>query len=74
MRRGYSEGLIPASQVIQTQQQQATLRTAFLNATASYLQALVDLETATASSPFLKKDFLEERTAEQRRSTSHDAK
>lgn len=59
VRKGYDEGLIPATQVIQVQQQQTTLRSSFLTATANYLQALVDLETATASSPFLKKDFLQ---------------
>ena len=63
VRKGYGEGLIPATQVIQVQQQQTTLRASFLTATANYLQALVDLETATASSPFLKKDFLQDRTA-----------
>lgn len=62
VRKGYAEGLLPATQVIQVQQQQAALRTSFLTATANYLQALVDLETATASSPFLNKDFLQERT------------
>jgi cobalt-zinc-cadmium efflux system outer membrane protein len=63
VRKGYNEGLIPATQVIQVQQQQTTLRASFLSATANYLQALVDLETATASSPFLKKDFLQDRSA-----------
>ncbi|MBA2430683.1 MAG: TolC family protein, partial [Chthoniobacterales bacterium] len=53
VRRGYSDGLIPPTQVIQVQQQQGALRSAFLSATATYLQALVDLETATASSPYL---------------------
>lgn len=60
VRKGYNEGLIPATQVIQVQQQQTTLRTSLLTANANYLQALVDLETATASSPFLKKDFLQQ--------------
>jgi outer membrane protein TolC len=60
VRKGYDEGLIPAAQVIQVQQQQTTLRTSLLTANANYLQALVDLETATASSPFLKKDFLQQ--------------
>lgn len=67
VRKGYNEGLIPATQVIQVQQQQTTLRSSFLTATANYLQALVDLETATASSPFLKKDFLQETTVESRK-------
>lgn len=59
VRKGYNEGLIAPTQVIQAQQQRATLRTAFLVASTNYLQALVDLETATASSPFLKKDFFQ---------------
>ena len=71
VRKGYNEGLIPATQVIQVQQQQTTLRSSFLSATANYLQALVDLETATASSPFLKKDFLQEATAIDSRTHSH---
>jgi outer membrane protein, heavy metal efflux system len=71
LRRGYDEGLIPATQVIQVHQQQATLRNTFLTATANYLQALVDLETATASSPYLKKDFLEHRTQVERRTTTY---
>ena len=57
VRKGYAEGLVAPTQIIQAQQQRATLRTAFLGANTSYVQALVDLETATASSPFLKKDF-----------------
>jgi len=64
VRKGYDEGLLPATQVIQVQQQQTTLRSSFLTATGNYLQALVDLETTTASSPFLKKDFLEQRSAD----------
>lgn len=71
VRKGYSEGLIPATQVIQVQQQQTTLRASFLAATANYLQALVDLETATASSPHLKKDFLQERSAVELRKNSY---
>jgi len=71
VRNGYNEGLIPATQVIQVQQQQTTLRSSFLTATGNYLQALVDLETATASSPFLKKDFLQEATAGESRNHSY---
>jgi cobalt-zinc-cadmium efflux system outer membrane protein len=71
VRKGYNEGLIPATQVIQVQQQQTTLRSSFLSATANYLQALVDLETATASSPFLKKDFLQGGTAIDSRTHSY---
>jgi cobalt-zinc-cadmium efflux system outer membrane protein len=62
IRRGYAEGLLAPAQVIQAQQQRATLRSAFLSANTNYLEALVELETATASSRFLKKDFLIERT------------
>jgi cobalt-zinc-cadmium efflux system outer membrane protein len=62
IRRGYEEGLLAPAQVIQAQQQRATLRSAFLSANTNYLEALVELETATASSRFLKKDFLIERT------------
>ena len=71
VRKGYDEGLIPVTQVIQVQQQQTTLRSSFLTAMANYLQALVDLETATASSPFLKKDFLQEATAVDSRKRSY---
>jgi outer membrane protein TolC len=71
VRNGYNEGLIPPTQVIQIQQQQTTLRSSFLTATANYLQALVDLETATGSSPFLKKDFLQGTTAVDSRSHSY---
>jgi outer membrane protein, heavy metal efflux system len=71
VRKGYNEGLIPATQVIQVQQQQTTLRSSFLTATANYLEALVDLETATASSPFLKKDFLRDGTSTDSRKNSY---
>ena len=57
VRKGYNEGLVAPTQIIQVQQQRATLRTSFLGAKTSYIQTLVDLETATAGSPFLKKDF-----------------
>ena len=57
LRKGYAEGLVAPTQIIQAQQQRAALRTLFLSANTSYVQTLVDLETATASSPFLNKDF-----------------
>ena len=59
MRKGYAEGLVAPTQIIQAQQQRATLRTSYLGAYTTYVSALVDLETASAGSPFLKKDFLE---------------
>ena len=71
MRKGYNEGLIAPTQIIQAQQQRATLRTSFLSANTSYLQALIDLETATASSPFLKKDFLTTRSVRETRASSY---
>lgn len=70
LRTGYAEGLVAPTQIIQAQQQRATLRTAFLTASTNYFQALVDLETATASSPFLKKDFLTTQTVRQARVNS----
>lgn len=70
LRTGYAEGLVAPTQIIQAQQQRATLRTAFLTASTNYFQALVDLETATASSPFLKKDFLTTQTVRQVRVNS----
>ena len=66
VRKGYAEGLVAPPQIIQAQQQRATLRTSFLAANTSYIQALVDLETATASSPFLKKDFFIPRESRQK--------
>lgn len=63
VRKGYSEGLVQPVQIIQAQQQRATLRTSYLVGYVSYVSALVDLETASASSPFLKKDFLQSHTS-----------
>ena len=71
VRKGYAEGLVAPTQIIQAQQQRATLRTSFLNANTTYIQTLVDLETATASSPFLKKDFLTTQRARETRVRSY---
>ena len=62
LRKGQAEGLIEPTQLIQAQQQRATLRTSYLGAYTTYVSALVDLETSSASSPFLRKDFLQSRT------------
>ena len=59
---GQREGLIQPTLFIQAQQQRGTLLISSLNAYSNYFQALIDLETASASSPFLKKDFFERRT------------
>ena len=71
VRKGYAEGLVAPTQLIQAQQQRATLRTSSLGASTNYLQALVDLETATASSPFLKKDFLTTQSVRETRVRSY---
>jgi cobalt-zinc-cadmium efflux system outer membrane protein len=59
---GQEQGLIEPAQFIQAQLQRGTLLISFLTSYSNYFQALIDLETASASSPFLKKDFLETRT------------
>jgi cobalt-zinc-cadmium efflux system outer membrane protein len=64
---GQREGLIDPTQFIQAQQQRGTLLISSLNSYSNYFQALIDLETASASSPFLKKDFFETRTTRTRR-------
>ncbi len=57
--KGYGEGLVAPTQIIQAQQQRATLLSSVVAANTTYIQALIGLETATASSPFLKRDFLQ---------------
>ncbi len=59
LKQGYGAGLADATQVIQGQQQRALLLGSYLDAYSSYIQALVDLDTAAGTSPFLKKDYLE---------------
>ena len=63
LKKGYNEGLADATKLIQAQQQRATLRASYLTAYTSYVQALVELETASGNSPFLSKDFLTDRSA-----------
>ena len=63
LKKGLKEGLTDATRLVQAQQQRATLRASYLTAYTSYVQALVELETASGGSPFLSKDFLNERTA-----------
>ena len=62
LKKGYNEGLADATKLIQAQQQRATLRASYLTAYTSYVQALVELETASGGSPFLSKDFLTDRS------------
>ena len=63
LQKGLAEGLTDATRLVQAQQQRATLRASYLAAYTSYVQALVELETASGGSPFLSKDFLTERPA-----------
>ncbi len=57
LKQGYSQGLAEFSQLVQTQNQQALLRITYFDAQTRYAEALVDLETAAASSPHLKPGF-----------------
>ena len=68
---GQKQGLTQPTQFIQAQQQRGTLLISSLTSYSNYFQALVDLETATASSPFLKKDFLTTRSARETRVRSY---
>ena len=63
LKKGFKEGLSDAARLVQAQQQRATLRASYLTAYTSYVQALVELETASGGSPFLSKDFLSGRSA-----------
>jgi cobalt-zinc-cadmium efflux system outer membrane protein len=71
LKKGLKEGLTDASRLVQAQQQRATLRASYLTAYTSYVQALVELETASGGSPFLSKDFLIERNAPSKNSSSY---
>jgi cobalt-zinc-cadmium efflux system outer membrane protein len=50
----YRAGLANISQVVQVQRQQSDLQTAYVDAVAQYRRALLDLEIAAATSPFLE--------------------
>ena len=63
LKKGLKDGLTDATRLVQAQQQRATLRASYLTAYTSYVEALVELETASGGSPFLSKDFLTERPA-----------
>ena len=71
LKKGLKEGLTDATRLVQAQQQRATLRASYLTAYTSYVQALVELETASGGSPFLSKDFLIERTAPSKSRSSY---
>jgi outer membrane protein, heavy metal efflux system len=59
LKQGYAQGLAEFSQLVQTQNQQALLRITYFDAQTQYGAALIDLETAAATNPHLKKDFLQ---------------
>ena len=63
LKKGFREGLSDATRLVQAQQQRATLRASYLTTYTSYVQALVELETASGGSSFLSKDFLIDRNA-----------
>ena len=71
LKKGLKEGLTDASRLVQAQQQRATLRASYLTAYTSYVQALVELETASGGSPFLSKDFLIESNAPSKNRSSY---
>ena len=69
LKQGFGQGLTEFSQIVQTQNQQVSLRITYLDAQTRYAEALVDLETAAATNPHLKKDFLQSRSVSTRRTT-----
>lgn len=71
LKQGFGQGLAEFSQIVQTQNQQVSLRISYLDAQTRYAEALVDLETAAATNPHLKKDFLQPRSASALRTASH---
>ena len=70
LKQGFGQGLTEFSQIVQTQNQQVSLRITYLDAQTRYAEALVDLETAAATNPHLKKDFLQSRSAAIRQTTT----
>ncbi|MEO7297434.1 MAG: TolC family protein [Verrucomicrobiota bacterium] len=54
LQKGYAQGLVSISLIIQAQQQLATLRQSFWETVGQFARAQTDLETASATSPFLK--------------------
>ncbi|MEO8438894.1 MAG: TolC family protein [Spartobacteria bacterium] len=70
LKQGYSQGLAEFSQLVQTQNQQALLRITYFDAQTRYAEALIDLETAAATNPHLKKDIFESHTVSIRETRS----
>ena len=61
LRQGYSEGKSDFSLILQSQTQRGALRTSSVDFVRDRVNALIDLETAAATSPHLRTDFLETR-------------
>ncbi len=61
LRQGYAVGKIDFTLVVQSQTQRGTLRNGYVDALRDRAMALADLQTATASSPYLNVDFLQSR-------------
>ncbi len=54
LQKSYAEGIVGITSLIQAQQQLRELRQSYAEAVGSYLRALTEFETVTASSPYLK--------------------
>lgn len=67
LRSGYASGLTNLSDVIQNRVQQFSLQASQVEARRNYVLALVDLQTASGGSPFLKTDYLVRKNASGRR-------
>jgi cobalt-zinc-cadmium efflux system outer membrane protein len=72
LKQGFGQGLTEFSQIAQTQNQQVSLRITYLDAQTRFAEALVDLETAAATNPHLKKDFLQLRSTSDLQTTSRE--
>lgn len=62
LRSGYAAGQTNLADIVQNRVQQFSLQTSQVEAQRNYALALVELQTASAGSPFLKTDYLVRRT------------
>ena len=62
LRSGYAAGQTNLADIVQNRVQQFSLQASQVEAQRNYALALVDLQTASAGSPFLKADYLVRRT------------
>ena len=69
LKQGFGQGLTEFSQIVQAQNQQVSLRITYLDAQTRFAEAVVDLETAAATNPHLKRDFLQTRSVSRRQIT-----